>query len=288
MRSQSGTPSYSKGFTGAQFWPRAMRAAAKKLFFLLSILPPLLLWSSEACAQSTSPPATTPPEVQQNATPSTTNAVPEVPTPNVLPAPAPPRPVLSTQGTLPAAIVPALETRVGFSTLSRVSSPNNRILFNGMNASVTKQASERFGATLEVSYLRASNVFGTGQSNSVLTYLIGPVYYPYRKNGLLASVHALGGGARVAGVVALLPNSSGLLKGTVNDRAWSFGGGVEKWVTNLLAVRVDIDALHTTFFNSSAKVHGEYDLRATWGVIYYFGQRGKSGKLRNFAGRQIE
>ena len=100
MRSQSGTPSYSKGFTGsegftgAQFWPRAMRAAAKKLFFLLSILPPLLLWSSEACAQSTSPPATTPPEVQQNATPSTTNAVPEVPTPNVLPAPAPPRPVL--------------------------------------------------------------------------------------------------------------------------------------------------------------------------------------------------
>ena len=72
-------------------------------------------------------------------------------------------------------------------------------------------------------------------------------------------------------MVALLPNSGGLLKGTVNDRAWGFGGGAEKWVTNLLAVRVDIDALHTTFFNSSAKVHGEYDLRATWGVIYYFG-----------------
>jgi len=157
-----------------------------------------------------------------------------------------------------------------------------------MNASVTMQPSERVGATLEVGYLRASNVFGTGQSNSMLTYLLGPVFYPYRRSSFVTSLHALGGGARVAGVVALLPNSGGFVKGTVDDRAWGFGGGLEKWFKDSLAVRVDIDALHTSFFNISEQVHGEYDLRATWGVIYYFGQRRKSTKLRNVAGRQLE
>ena len=140
-----------------------------------------------------------------------------------------------------------------------------------------------------MSYLRASNVFGTGQSNSVFTYLVGPVFYPCRRDGLVASLHALGGGARVAGVVVLLPNNGGFIKGAVQDRAWALGGGIEKWFfSDSLALRVDLDALHTSFYNSSVKVHGEYDLRATWGVIYYLGGRSKLSRVRNVAGRQIE
>ena len=154
---------------------------------------------------------------------------------------------------------------------------------------MTGQSSDRFGATFEASYLRASNVFGTGQSNSVLTFLAGPVFYPYRRNSFVASVHVLGGAAKVAGVVVLTPSSGGFLKGTVDDLAWAFGTGLEKWLTEYLAVRVDVDALHTSFYSSSTiKVHGEYDLRATWGLIYYFGGRRRGSTIRSFAGKQIE
>ncbi|HKW31438.1 MAG TPA: hypothetical protein VJN92_00425 [Candidatus Acidoferrum sp.] len=189
---------------------------------------------------------------------------------------------------MPAALAPAIEARVGFSTLSRVSSSNNKILFNGINGSVTGQSSDRFGATFETSYLRASNVFGTGQSNSVLTFLGGPVWYPYRKSGFVTSIHVLGGASRVSGVVVLTPSTGGFLKGTVDDLAWAFGTGLEKWFTESLAARVDIDGLNTAFYNSSVKVSREYDLRVTWGLIYYFGGRKRAVKFHSFAGKQIE
>ena len=105
----------------------------------------------------------------------------------------------------------------------------------------------------------------------------------------MTSLHALAGGAHVAGVLVLLPKNAGFVKGTVDDRAWALGGGLEKWFfSDSLALRVDVDALHTSFYNTSMTVHGEYDLRAAWGVIYYFRGRTKVTKQRNVAGRQIE
>lgn len=198
-------------------------------------------------------------------------------------------PLISTQGPLHAAMIPALEARVGFSTLSRVSSPNNRVLYKGLNASVTKQYTDRIGGTVEVGYLRAANVFHTGQSNTVLTYLLGPVFYPYQADGFAASLHALGGGARVSGAIALTSTPGQYLKGTVDDKAWALGGGVERWFfSDSIALRVDVDALHTTFFNNAAKVHGEYDLRVTWGISYNLGPKRRGGKFRNMAGVAIE
>jgi hypothetical protein len=187
---------------------------------------------------------------------------------------------------LPAAMTPALEARLGFSTLARVSSSNSRILFNGLNGSATMNSNDRFGGMLEMGYLRASNVFGTGHSNSILTYLCGPVFYPYRRGSMVTSLHVVGGGARVAGVVGLTP--TGYTKGHVNNIAWAFGGGLEKWFSNSLALRVDVEGIHTTFYNPSLKLQGEYDLRATWGVIYYFGRRRKSSEFQSVAGKPLE
>jgi len=66
-------------------------------------------------------------------------------------------------------------------------------------------------------------------------------------------------------------------------------GGVEKWLfSDSIALRVDVDALHTTFFNNAAKVHDEYDLRATWGISYHLGPTRLGGKFRNMAGPPIE
>ena len=290
MRSVPGVATFfANCFVGTPLQPRRKKSAAKKCLLFVTLS---LLWATEASAQDPeSPPAAQsqgPSTQGQGVLPSPAAAPPEVPSPPpVLPAKLRSNPPAFAQAPLPAALAPAIETRVGFSTLSRVSSPNNKILFKGLNVSVTGQSSDRFGATFEASYLRAFNVFGTGQSNSVLTFLAGPVFYPYRRSGFVTSVHFLGGAARVSGVVVLTPSNGGFLKGTADDLAWAFGTSLEKWFTRSLAARVDIDALHTSFYNSSVRVHGEYDLRATWGLIYYFGGR-RGGKFRNFAGKQIE
>ncbi|HEX8881748.1 MAG TPA: hypothetical protein VF749_17020, partial [Candidatus Acidoferrum sp.] len=76
-------------------------------------------------------------------------------------------------------------------------------MYNGLNIGVTKQYTRRVGGTLEAGYLRVSNVFHTGQSNSLLTYLLGPVFYPYQGDNFVTSLHAPGVGARVAGAIAL-------------------------------------------------------------------------------------
>lgn len=244
---------------------------------------------TESSPQAPTP--TAPATFTQNALTATEAPALADPPPGVLPAatsPAP-EPLISAQGPLHAAIIPALEARVGFSTLSRVSSPNNRVLYKGLNTSVTKQYTDRIGGTVEVGYLRAANVFHTGQSNAVLTYLLGPVFYPYQADGFATSLHALGGGARVSGAIALSSTPGQYLKGTVDDTAWALGGGVERWFfSGSLAMRVDVDALHTTFFNNAAKVHGEYDLRVTWGITYNLGPKKRGGKFRNMAGVPIE
>ncbi len=237
------------------------------------------------------PTPTAPATFTQNALTAAAAPAPVDPPPGVPPAatsPAP-EPLISTRGPLHAAIIPALETRVGFSTLSRVSSSNSRVLYKGLDTGVTKQYTDRIAGTVEVSFLRASNVFHTGQSNTLLTYLLGPVFYPYRADGFATSLHALGGGARVSGAIALSSTPGQYLKGTVDDTAWALGGGVEKWFfSDSLALRLDVDALHTTFFNNAAKVHGEYDLRVTWCISYNLGPKRRGGKLRNMAGVPIE
>lgn len=291
MRRIPGAPSLFVGnFRGIPFHTRETKIAAKKYLFLSSLI---LLWAGAASAQEQD---TTPPPPTQSQEPPAQGVFPTPPPlavarPEAPPPPASPvrfsNPSAFAQAPLPAALAPAIETRMGFSTLSRASSPNTRILFKGINASITGQASERFGATFETAYLRASNVFGTGHSNSVLTFLGGPVYYPYRRGSFASSVHVLGGAARVAGVVVLTPSTGGYLKGTVGDLAWAFGGTVEKWFTDSLAARVDIDALRTSFYNSSLKITGDYGLRATWGLTYYFGGR-KGPKFHGVAGKQLE
>jgi hypothetical protein len=280
---------FANYFPGTLLQPQGTKSAAKRCLLFVTLF---LLWATGAWAQGAAPPPSAPSqeaEIQgQGVLPSPAAAVSEAPPPSpVLPAKPRANPSAFAQVPSPAALAPAVEARVGLSTLSRASSPNNRIFFKGINASVTAQSSEHYGATFETSLLRASNVFGTGQSNSIFTMLGGPVFYTYRRSGFVSSVHVLGGAARVSGVVVLTPSNGGFLKGTVGDLAWAFGTSLEKWFTESLAARVDIDALHTSFYNSSVKVHGEYDLRATWGLIYYFGGR-KGGKFRSFAGRPIE
>jgi len=146
---------------------------------------------------------------------------------------------------------------------------------NGVGASITGALSPRHGVTVDLSYTRASNVFGTGRHSDVLSYLGGPVFYPTRRRELVTYVHGLLGGAKVSGVIPL--NTGGFATGYVHHVAWAFGGGIEHWFSDSMAVRVNADAIHTSFYDSSLAIRGQYDLRTMWSVTYHFGRQ-KRGK----------
>lgn len=176
----------------------------------------------------------------------------------------------SAQFPPPAGIAPVPDTSIGFSSLIRSASPAGRIALNGVTVNATEDFPGNHGLMMELSYLRASNVFGTGHSNDVLSYMMGPVFYPARHRDLVANLHVLAGGARVRGVVPL--STGGFDIAHVHNIAWAFGGGVEHWFSDSMALRVSADALHTSFFNSSEVIRGQYSLRTTFSLVYYFGR----------------
>src|SRR5260370_31300219 len=87
--------------------------------------------------------------------------------------------------------------------MSRGASPSGRIGMNGVGASITGALSPRHGVTVDLNYVRASNVFGTGRHSDVLSYLGGPVFDPTRRRALVTYVHGLLGGAKVSGRLPL-------------------------------------------------------------------------------------
>lgn len=170
----------------------------------------------------------------------------------------------------PAGVGPVMDASLGYSYMRSTTPLSAGMGFDGVDGSLTEGITPRFSVRAECGYMRAPNVIGTGYHSDVLSYLVGPVFYPRRDRRLVTYVHGLFGGAKVTGAV---PFGGGLGKGYVYDFSWAFGGGYEYWVSNSTAVRVSIDALHTSFFNASGTIQGRYDLRPVLGVVRYFGGR---------------
>ena len=66
-----------------------------------------------------------------------------------------------------------------------------------------------------------------------------------------------------------------LLGGWPTGYAWAFGGGVEYWVTDSVAIRTGADYMRTAFYDSSLVVRGQSNLKTTASVVYYFGMRSR-------------
>jgi opacity protein-like surface antigen len=175
------------------------------------------------------------------------------------------------QEPLPAAIAPVSSASFGYSNMSRDSSAFGRVGLNGANLGITEDFSSRRGVLLDFGYLRASNAFGTGHHSDILSYMAGPVVYLARRPEFVINVHGLVGGARVRGVVPL--SHGGFAIGHVHDIAWAFGAGIEHWFSDSMALRISCDGMRTSFYNSSQVVHGQFDLRTTASVVYYFEKR---------------
>lgn len=128
----------------------------------------------------------------------------------------------------------------------------------------------RLGLRADVAYQRSDNLLGTGHYNDAFTYMGGPVFYAIRTRRTNVYAQALIGGARVAGVNN--SQSASYLNGYVNRLAWSFGLGVQRNITPALALRLQADYLHTSFFSPAAVVHGNYSPSGSLALVYQFGR----------------
>jgi opacity protein-like surface antigen len=207
----------------------------------------LLCWPSFALAQA--PP--TPPA------PAPTNPAP--PDHHADPVPGVRKPVFVGRGV-------SVRVSAGYAFMSLGMPSSGRVNLSGPAATVTADLSPRFGMSVDLSYVRASNVLDTGRHADTLSYLAGPVFYPLRTAKLTTYVHGLGGGARVTGVI---PQSGGDYEmGYANKLSWAVGAGVEYQISTSVSFRGGGDYQHTYFFDSDAVIRGQNDLRAVCSVVY--------------------
>jgi hypothetical protein len=188
----------------------------------------------------------------------------------------PPPMVLSGKGPVASGKSKTIEFGIGYLYVSHPESPSQRLGLQGADASVTMGLS-RFGLKADVGYARAANVLGTGTHSDILTYLVGPVFRPVSTRKYELSVHALVGGARQSGPFL---TSGGIIfiGGWATSYAWEAGGGVKYWISDTLAISTEADCLRTSYYGPSARLQGEFNIKTTAGVIFYFGKR--SGNRR--------
>ena len=177
----------------------------------------------------------------------------------------------------PAGYAPAWNFSAGYSVSSLgLPSSGHHAVLSGMNFNVSTDSGKRFGAKLDLGYERAAKVYTNGRPMSVLSYLVGPVFYPSSGNLLSTYAHLLVGGARVAGP---FPNGNGGLSiGYVHHPAWALGGGAEYRLSPAFGFRVGVDYLHTHFYNSSGAVRGQNDIRIVNSLVYYPGNRSRNSR----------
>jgi hypothetical protein len=163
---------------------------------------------------------------------------------------------------------PVVSSSIGYSHLNLPMNWPNRIDLNGVDASITVDFRPQLGAKVDLNYVRAANVFGTGHHSDVLSYLVGPVFYPTQNGRLTTYAQALVGGARVTGVIPY--GANGFLRGYVGRPSWAFGGGIEYRISSSFAFRTGTDYLHTYYFDSPTTIRGQNDFRITGSIVFHW------------------
>jgi hypothetical protein len=172
-----------------------------------------------------------------------------------------------------AAIGPVIRAGIGLAYLDFDLAPSARQGLVGLESDLSIDLSRRFGAQIEVGYLRASNVFRSGHHSDTLSYLAGPVWYPTGGRGLPPYVHALVGLARVTGPIPIATNQ--FEYGMVNKLAWELGAGVELRMHGPINIRIGADYLHSNYFTTLLTIRGQNNLRTIASIEYVFASHRK-------------
>jgi opacity protein-like surface antigen len=173
------------------------------------------------------------------------------------------RPVIAGSG-------PTVKASVGYAYYSLSVPSSSRVNLSGVETTLTADFLHRLGATADFSYVRASDVLGTGHHADVLSYLAGPVFYPTQHGRLTTYVHGLIGAARVTGVSPY--SGTGYATGYVNKFSWALGGGVEFQVSRSVAFRGGGDYLRTEFFALGSTIRRQNNFRTACSIVYVLWQ----------------
>jgi hypothetical protein len=174
------------------------------------------------------------------------------------------------QGGVPAAgSGPAFDLSAGYTYLTMAIPTASSANLNGVDADARMDFNRRWGAAADASYVRASNVLG-GHGSYVMTFLIGPVFYPFEGRNTRLSLRALGGAGLVDSIVPV--NSTTYLHGWVARPSYALGVGIERSIVGPFALRADGDYLRTAFVNSSYAVQPQNNVRLTLSVVFHVKQ----------------
>ncbi|HEY1925228.1 MAG TPA: outer membrane beta-barrel protein [Candidatus Acidoferrum sp.] len=173
----------------------------------------------------------------------------------------------AAQGPKISATGPAMDLSLGYTYFDLALTPQ-RANLQGVDTTFTVDFRPRLGVQVDLSYSRAADVNGTTHHADALTYMAGPVFYVTRGRALSTYVHALGGGARISGV---LISPKGITRGYINEPAVALGGGVEYQISRSFAVRGGIDYVRASFLTSPTTYGGLNNFRATASIVYQFG-----------------
>ena len=106
-------------------------------------------------------------------------------------------------GPVPAATGPAFAVGAGYTYIAMPVPSAGHVNLNGLDVSGHSDMSSRWGATVDTSYVRATNVLGTGHNSYILSLLAGPVFYPVAGKNSRMFVHVLAGVGLVDGAVPI-------------------------------------------------------------------------------------
>ncbi len=171
----------------------------------------------------------------------------------------------------PAAAGPAYEMSVGYTNLTMAMTSAQHVNLSGVDVGGSVDLAPRWGAMLDSTYARTSNVLGTRHDAYQLNFLSGPVFYPFEHGNNRISVHALAGAALVDGAVPI--NTTDYFHGWLVRFAYAAGGGVEHALSGPFGVRVQGDYLHSSFFDANGAVRPQGNLRLTVSLVFRLKER---------------
>jgi opacity protein-like surface antigen len=175
------------------------------------------------------------------------------------------------QGPVIAGVAPVVEGSIGFSYMQSSVPSEGNLPMSGILATASGDLNAHFAVKLELGYSRSFDAFQTGRRADILTYMAGPVFYPVHRSKFDIHAQVLVGGARETGVN--FENDGTLVRGYVNQFAWSGGVGIQYRISEAFSVRPEVEYIRTAYFNPNVAVQGQPNLRTSLNLIYTFGRR---------------
>jgi len=166
----------------------------------------------------------------------------------------------------PAAAGPAYDVSIGYTNLTMMAPSAGNVNMNGVDASGFVAFSRHWGATVDTSFLRASNVLSTPHQAYVLTSQLGPVFYPFEHRNTRALLHGLVGAGLIDSAVPA--SQTEYFHGWLLRPAYTVGGGVEHALSPTFSLRVMGDYLRTSFYDNTGTVQPQNNLRVTASFVF--------------------